>query len=225
MGTPPETELLQGYGLVYYTSHRGVMYNPEVVLPGEVPKKLSDLANPKWKGKLGMRDISATYARLSYYVGADYIQKSLRAIMKNKPITDTPPNLANRFKLGEIAICETESSWLTVLRRSKPTEWQSLEISGVSYFYVTVPKGAKNPSAAKLVALYLSSPDGFKFMLEAGSSGNILYPNNIEYDIAQQDKARGLPVDGVFEKKLWEFMTSNECQELKKKIDAIWKGN
>lgn len=223
MGRPPELEVFRGYGLSYFTCHRGLMYNPKVVPPSEVPKKFSDLANPRWKGQLGTRGVASNFVRLSYYLGEDHVLNSLRAIMKNGVITDRQSNLANRFRLGEISMAYMVSEFLGDVRRSMPAEWQSLEVSLVSYFYTTVPTGALHPNAAKLVALYLAGPGGYKLMTDAGT-GNILYKGNIDYDIAQQDKAQGLPVDGAFtDEKLWKFMTSDECKELGKKIRAIFK--
>jgi ABC-type Fe3+ transport system substrate-binding protein len=225
MGMPPELEIFRGYGLVYYTAHRGLMYNPKAVQPNEVPKKFSDLGNPKWEGQIGMRGVTANFMRLSYYLGADYVLNTLQAIMKNGVILDTMPNLANRFKLEEISMAYMVSEFLGNVRRSKPAEWQSLEVSLASYFYTTLPTGALHPNAAKLVALYLAGPDGYKFMKETAGAGNILYKGNTEYDINQQDKAQGLRLDGAFtDEKLLKFMTSSaEGQELRKKIEAIFR--
>jgi ABC-type Fe3+ transport system substrate-binding protein len=223
MGRPPELEIFRGYGLAYFTSHRGLMYNPKVVPPNEVPKKFSELANPRWKGQLGTRGVTSNFVRLSYYLGEDYVLNSLRAIMKNGVITDRMSNLANRFRLGEISMAYMVSEFLGDVRRTMPAEWQSLEVSLVSYFYTTVPTGALHPNAAKLVALYLAGPDGYKLMTDSGT-GNILYKGNIEYEIGQQDREQGLPYDGAFtDEKLWKFMTSDECKELQKKIEAIFR--
>jgi len=225
MGVPPELELFYGYGLLYFSSHLGLMYNPKIIPPGEVPKKLSDLANPKWKGLLGMRGLSSWFRRYAYFVGQDYILDSLRAIMKNGVVLDSQGNLANRFKLGEIAMAYMVSEWLTDARRSGPAEWQSMEVSHVDHFYNGIVTGAAHPNAAKLVTLYLASPDGYKLMSETTGAGNMLYPGNTEYEIDQQDRAKGLRFDGsLTDEKLWKFMTSKEIQDLSKKIDMIFKG-
>ena len=225
MGVPPELELFYGYGLLYFSSHMGLMYNPMAIPPGEVPTKLSDLANPKWKGKLGMRNLPSFFGRYSYFVGQDYILNTLQAIMKNGVVIDNQGNLANRFKLGEIAMAYMVSEWLTDARRSGPAEWQSLDISHEVHFYNGVVAGAAHPNASKLVALYLASPEGYKLMSETTGAGNMLYPGNTEYEIVKQDRARGLRFDGsLTDEKLWKFMTSKEIQDLSKKIDMIFKG-
>jgi ABC-type Fe3+ transport system substrate-binding protein len=225
MGVPPELELFYGYGLLYFSAHLGLMYNPKVVPPSTVAKKLSDLANPRWKGQLGMRGLTAWFPRLTYFVGEDYVLNSLQAIMKNGAVIDTQPNLANRFKLGEISMSYMVSEWLTDARRSGPAEWQSLEISHVDHFYNGVVTGAAHPNAAKLVALYLASPDGYKLMLETTGAGNMLYPGNTEYEIDKADKAQGLRFDGsISDEKLWKFMSSSEFQELSRKVDRIFRG-
>jgi hypothetical protein len=85
--------------------------------------------------------------------------------------------------------------------------------------------GAPHPNAAKLVALYLAGPEGYRLMAETAGAGNMLYPGNTEYDIDKQDKAQGLHFDGaISDERLWKFMSSNEFQELSKKIDMIFKG-
>ena len=106
-----------------------------------------------------------------------------------------------------------------------PAAWQSLEISQVQNFSTSVRKGARHPNAAKLVALYLASPQGAKFTLEESRSGNMYYPGNYEHDIATQDKKQGVR-EAFPEKdpKIIKFVLSEESYRLEKEIKLILAG-
>ena len=109
--------------------------------------------------------------------------------------------------------------------KGMPAAWQSIEFSEVQNFSLSVRKGAKHPNAAKLVALYLASPQGAKFTLEESLAGNMYYPGNYEHDIAMQDKKQGIR-EAFPEKdpKIIKFVLSEESDRLEKEIKLILAG-
>ena len=105
-----------------------------------------------------------------------------------------------------------------------PAAWQSLEFSDVGLYQVVLRKGAQHPNAAKLVALYLASPEGAKFTLEEGAAGNNYYPGNFEHDIKLQDEKLGFrTVVKEEEIKLMHFMDSKESDLWEKEIQLIFQ--
>ena len=137
LGTPPQMKDLYGIGLTYYTSHKGILYNPEKIPPVNVPKALAELADPKWKGKLGIANYTSNWTEMAYIRGKEKTFADLRAIMKNKAIQGRYVDLMNRYLLGEIIIQYSISGWLKEIKdKGMPVAWQSLEFSDVSQYQV-----------------------------------------------------------------------------------------
>ncbi len=210
-------------GIVCSTSHLGVIYNPEKIKPDEVPKTLADLANPKWKGRVGLSNYASAWVRWAYILGKDRVRSGLRAILKNDAIQGTYADLENRYLIGEI--------WLSILNSSNlkdaqdkgmPAQWQTIEFADVRESALVVRKGAAHPNAAKLVALHLAGPDGAKFMAEEAGVGNLYYPGNIEHQIRTQDQKQG--VTEVFADRktdVLQFYTSKEAAQLQKDLQLV----
>ncbi len=199
-GTNPE-QVVQYPGLrgslVYWTGTIGLQYNPEKVTAAEVPKTLADLGDPKWKGKVGIFHYGSYWSVWAFVLGKDKTFADLRAIMKNKPVVGRMPDVNNRYLLGEIDMCFVISSFLIKDRqKGMPTAWQSLDFVHTHDIQLVMPKGTQHPNAAKLVAIYLASPEGFRLSMKQVGNGNRFYPDNPEYETIIQAKKEGIPVHG-----------------------------
>ena len=229
-GTPLEVvmDLPETRGsIIYFTGHQGVIYNSQKVPADKTPRALKDLADPKWKGKVGVFEYPNSWSTWGAYLGdKEQVLPELRGIMKNGAIVGTYVDLYNRFLLGEIAFNLTNSVYLKMAKdKGMPAAWQSMEISYVENFSLSVRKGAKHPNAAKLVSLYLASPQGAKFTLEESGAGNIYYPGNYEHDIAMQDKRQGIrEVFPEKDLKIIKFGRSEESRRLEKEVQLILAG-
>jgi ABC-type Fe3+ transport system substrate-binding protein len=219
-GTP-----LYGYALVSYTTHRGLMYNPRKIPPEQVPKTLADLADPKWRGRVGIHNYPRVWAELAFVSGKEKTLSEIRAIMKNKAIQGAYSDLQSRYLLEEIWMAHSGSAYLQEARmKGVSAEWQSLEVSDVVHVVSVVRVGAKHPNAAKLVAVYLASSDGSKLHLDGAGAGNFLYPGNYEYSIAARDKKQGLLYFAWDYPGRSEFLLSKEVVKLEKEVERIFKG-
>ena len=214
-----------GYGLVSYTAHRGLMYNPKKIPPEQAPKKLADFADPKWSGKGGIHNYPRVWAELAFVSGKEKILSVLRAIMKNKAIQGAYADLQKRYLLEEIWLAHSGSQYFQEAKmKGVPAEWQSLEVSDIVHYLVAVRTGARHPNAAKLVAIYLASPEGSKIHLEGAGAGNLLYPGNYEHDIFSRDRKQGLPEFALDYPGRPEFLLSKEVVQWEKEIERIFKG-
>ncbi len=102
--------------------------------------------------------------------------------------------------------------------------WQTLDFADVRENSLVIRKGASHANAAKLVALYLASPEGAKFTLEEGKFGNLYYPGNYEHDIRLQNQKEKIPeIFGDRKTELLEFYNSSEAVQLGKEIDLIFR--
>lgn len=57
--------------ITYYTSYQGLMYNTQKVMADKVPKTLRELADLKWKGKIGITRGSDAWSRWAFVLGKD----------------------------------------------------------------------------------------------------------------------------------------------------------
>ncbi|MDP2644246.1 MAG: ABC transporter substrate-binding protein [Desulfobacterales bacterium] len=224
-GSPPQIKELYGLGLTYYTAHRGIIYNPEKVPADKVPKNFSDLADPMWKGKVGVANYTSGMAEFAYIRGKEKTLADLQAIMKNGAIQGRYVDLLNRYLLGEIVIQYSISGFLKdCMDKGMPAAWRSLDFSYVGLYQVVALKGARHPNAAKLLALYLASPAGAKFTLEDGGGGSRYYPGNFEHDIRVQDEKLGLRTElKEANPELMAFSESKESKQWEREIKLMFQ--
>lgn len=213
-------------GLVNYTGTIGMMYNPEKISAAQVPLTLSQLADPKWRGKIAIPSYKGSWSRRSFIMGKEKTLADLRAILKNGAIQGTYAAQWSRYLLSEVWMSIVTSSYLKEARdKGVPGAWQALDYCEETEYYTLVLKGAAHPNAAKLVAIYLASPAGAKFMLEEGAGGNLFYPGNFEQDLLSQAERQGIPI--IFmarDSAMVAFGVSDEYAQWQKEIDLILKG-
>ncbi|MDP2643812.1 MAG: extracellular solute-binding protein [Desulfobacterales bacterium] len=210
-------------GIIYYTGQLGLMYNPDKIPADKVPRSLEDLANPKWKQKLGMFSSPNSWSRWAFLLGKEKLYSQLRGILKNEPIQGRYVDIYNRYLLGEVSMCFLSSAYLKMARdKGVPASWQSLDFADIREYSSVVLKGARHPQSAKLVALYLASAEGSSFTLDESGSGNMYYPGNYEHDLSQQNKQQGVrEFFSLRSPELFEFYASKEANEWKKEIQLI----
>ena len=225
-GTNPDvvndSPLMRG-SIVYHTAYFGLMYNPEKVKANEVPRKLIDLANPKWKGKGGLMDTPSNWVRWIGVVGKDKVFSDLRAVIKNGVTKGRYVDLLNRFMIGENWFCTISSEFIVDAQsKGMPTAWQTLDFGDVREYNLVVRKGARHSNAAKLIALFLVSPEGVKFGIEEAKYGTLYYPGNYEHDIRMQNKKQGIPdVFADRNTQILEMYASKEGRQLEKEIELL----
>lgn len=226
-GTPPDLMFegaLPVSAPVIVTSILGLMYNPEKVPAKEAPKTFNDLANPKWKGKVGILNYEATWARFAYSIGKDQVFKELRAMLANGAIQGRQVDLLNRYLLGEIWMALAIPPYArTAQAKGMPTAFRTLNATQLTHQAEVVMKGAKHPNAAKLVGVYLASPDGAKFILEEGKYGNYHYPCE-EQDLIKQAKREGVRIVDLDDPKELQFESTKEYKELTNQVLLILQG-
>ena len=225
-GTPPQVIQFEGNALSEHTNHFGLVFNPSVISPQEAPKSLKDLANPKWRGKIVMYPYTSTYLGYSFILSIDKTLSTLREIMKNAPVVDVYATGLTRYMSGEYPILLTASSFFwEAKRKGVPAQWVSPDISLNTIHASFVTKSARHPNAAKLVAVYLASPDGHKLMYEEAGAGSVFYPGNFEHDIDKEDRQLGLKVYHMQQVPgLLDYMLSEKGAPTEREIGQILKG-
>lgn len=152
-----------------------VGWNTQKVAPGEEPRSLEDLADPKWKGQIGLE-----IGDLSWYVGlSKYFAEQGRSpeeltdvmmrIAANSRQAKGHTAMATSLASGEYAILPSayNQSIDLIAEKGGPAAWKTADGGAVEPI-VLVPEGiglakdAQHPAAAMLFADFLASEEGQK---------------------------------------------------------------
>ncbi|MBI2211219.1 MAG: extracellular solute-binding protein [Deltaproteobacteria bacterium] len=151
--------------MAFGTTVVGVQYNTDMVKGADIPRKLEDVLNPKWKGKIA----STPYAAgLREFATADFLGREY-VIEFTKKLSKQIGGLircgeAERITSGEflmlVMTCGGNDS-IVLGRTGAPLGHTLLKEGTVLHTrYAGVPKNSRSPNAGALLAAYLHTPEG-----------------------------------------------------------------
>jgi iron(III) transport system substrate-binding protein len=150
----------------------GVLFNTEQVKAGDVPKKLDDLLDSKWSGKISMPDPSrhTSTAQLLWnfhQVKGDKWMDFVRGLAKQRPF------LVESYSSVPLAIVRGETmlglSYVQYVAQTKgPIGFAQTETVFGDASDMGVSAKAANPNTAKLFVEYLCSSEGQKIVADTG---------------------------------------------------------
>jgi iron(III) transport system substrate-binding protein len=172
---PDEVKEKAGKGLVYWATDResyiGLAYNTDAVQGSAVPKSYEDLLKPELKGKIGFAT-SDTGARVIAAMlksrGAEFVQRikgqqiSLHSV-SGRAILDMVIS-------GELGVSPTVflSHSRVSISKGAPIKWVPMDLVPTNAGGVAFPANAPHPYAGMLLADFLLSADGQKFLGKYG---------------------------------------------------------
>jgi iron(III) transport system substrate-binding protein len=148
-------------------------YNTNLVKKDEVPKKYSDLTNPRWKGRLGIEaEDEDWFAMVVKTLGEEQGLKIFREIAKTNGFSVRKGHtlLAALVASGEVPFSLTTYSHGAEKMKQKgaPVEWYAIEPAIGRANGVAIMKSPPHPNAAQLFADFILSPDGQKILEKGG---------------------------------------------------------
>ena len=156
-----------------------ILYNTDLVRKEDIPKGLTDLLLPKWKGKITIPDPSRHtttaqfLADLDKYEGIKW-KAFANALAQQQPLlVESFAPIVNTVIRGEGSLGITYLKY--VGQYQGPIDYVRLEKYLADTNYIGVSKKAPHPNAGKLYVEYLCSPEGQKAMAETGEF--VLLPN------------------------------------------------
>ena len=152
-----------------------ILYNTELVKPGDVPKTLDELLNPKWKNMISMPDPSrhTTTAQflwnLQKFKGDKWLDY-VKALAKQGPhLVESLAPVANVIIKGEAQV------GITYIKQYKgPLGYVLMDKHLTDPNYMSLGGKAPHSNAAKLYIDYACSAEGQKFISEDGEF--VLFP-------------------------------------------------
>ena len=169
------------------TRYIGISYNEQQVAEKDLPRRLDDLLNPKWKGKIASTPYAASFDRLASIIGLEKTRDFLKRFTQN---------VAGLIRCGEEErIASGEFIMLGLNCGSYEAERahrQGMPISArvlddvpiVGYWYLSIPKNSTHPNLATLFAGFLLTPEGQKARYESvGATAHLIEgtPANKQY--------------------------------------------
>jgi ABC-type Fe3+ transport system substrate-binding protein len=197
------------------TRHIGVSYNQQLVPEKDLPRRLDDLLNPKWKGKIASTPYAASFDRLVSVIGLEKTRDFLKRFSHN---------VAGLIRCGEEERLASGEFVILGLNcgnyEAERAQRQGLPIGArvltdvpiVGYWYLSIPKNSAHPNLATLFAGFLVTPDGQKVRYESvGATAHLVEgtPANKQYKelLAQGVQLRDFTAEYVIKngKKLGEL--------------------
>jgi iron(III) transport system substrate-binding protein len=162
---------------VYYWADRetyiSLGFNTNHVPASAAPKRLNDLLDPQWKGKMSFAG-GATAARwvgaVLDTVGREFIEKLSRQDVNVHKLSGAA--LANLVVSGEVPMSPTifDSNIFVGKRKGAPVEWRAIDPVVANVGYSGIVAKAPHPHAALLFIDYLHSKEGQQFIVKGGLS-------------------------------------------------------
>ena len=173
----------------------GFSYNTNLVSPKDVPDRVEDVLNPKWKGKIASTPYAASFDRLALIWGEEKTTEFLKKFVKQVAGLIRCGE-DERIASGEFAMlvfnCDLASPQEAKAKGS-PVDGNIFKDAGIlSYWYLAVPTNSRNPNAATLLAGFLLSGEGQDILWKTEKSSSHLVKGTPMHKFVMEQEKRGV---------------------------------
>jgi iron(III) transport system substrate-binding protein len=183
----------------------GILYNTKLVKPEEAPKKLEDLASPRWQGKWTMPDPSRHFTTGAWLANFDKLYgKDEMAVIKK--LADAKPILVESFIPSVQKVISGEAqAGITYLKYvhifgkdGAPLDYARLPQMLADGHQIGIQAKAPHPNAARLFEDFCISHEGMEILAKEGEfvTAKGLYP-----PIKDADKIKVVEMDEMDQKE------------------------
>ena len=227
-GLPDSVRDPDGWWTGFAARARVILYNTEMVKPDEVPRKVSDLTDPRYKGRVviarPLAGTTFTHAAILFSKWGDEKAKAFFKALKDNDVKVATGNAQarNMVQDGEIDICLTDTDDANgSFVKGKPVEMifpdqgESGEGTVVIPNTVALVKGAPNPEQAKKLIEFLVSAEVEAMLAKCDSVQMPLRPGvEPPSDRFRLDKIKKMEVDWEDAAKRFEAVKAFVEQDL-----------
>jgi iron(III) transport system substrate-binding protein len=187
-----------GTHVAFATTVVGIQYNSNLVKGNDIPRKMADVLNPKWKGKIA----STPYAAgLREFATADFLGRE-KMIDYTKKLSKQVGGLmrcgeSERITSGEflMLVYTCGGNDVNVLKRTgAPVAHTVVEEGTVRHMrYAAIPKNSRAPNIGALLINYLMSAEGQELLWKHDGMDLHLFPGSQtkrELDILRAAKGK-----------------------------------
>lgn len=181
---PPEAIAPKNAAMAIATAVLGIEYNKEAVPADKVPHKIVDVLKPEWKGRIastpyaaGMNFLSAFDPNWGEPKTEDFVTKLAAQVGGLIRCGDPTPLLNGQFDMLVLE-CDIAESAMSA-RRGVPIGFVvPTDAPIINHWYMAVPKTARHPASAALLALFMVTPEGQQIQYESDGNDLALFPNS-----------------------------------------------
>ncbi len=214
-----------GRVLIVVSRTPGFTYNTNMVSPNDVPQKVEDLLNPKWKGKLASTPYAASFDRLALIWGEEkttaFLQKYAKQVAGLIRCGEE-----ERVANGEFAMlafnCDLADA-NDMHEKGAPVSGRIFKDAGIlSYWYLAVPSNSAHPNAAALLSAFLLTKEGQDILWKTEKTGSHLVEGTHMFKFVKEQEKQGVK---FFDNPVSEVVKNRKNQSrVRKKFQGILAG-
>ena len=185
-GTPVDDKsispaVLKNIAFKFVDNFAIVVYNTKLISKADLPRKLADFGNPKYKGKFSVPPFTVTLcmALLTYDNDKEKVLDVYRSWGKNEPKFLTTTQAVDRMVLGELSMVPFANDYTYYLRKEAGDPVGMAVIQDMVTWtpvYNVVRTNAPHPNAARLWTLFNTGPEAQRIWEKEVKWMNISYP-------------------------------------------------
>jgi ABC-type Fe3+ transport system substrate-binding protein len=184
-----------GRVLIVVSRTPGLTYNTNMVGANEVPQKVDDLLNPKWKGKIASTPYAASFDRLALFWGEEkstaFLQKFTKQVAGLIRCGEE-----ERVANGEFAMlafnCDLADA-NDMREKGAPVNGRIFKDAGIlSYWYLAVPSNSAHPTAASLLAALLLTKEGQDILWKTEKTSSHLVEGTHMFKFVKDQERQGV---------------------------------
>lgn len=221
----------EGYGFVFQGRVYGGLYNSKLISEKDRPRKLIDLANPKYKGKFPIAPFPTMWQYGPFvYPNKDEWLKIVGQIGQNAGAVLTFDAGSERVYLGEFALMPLATQSFYRVRDKDPKSplrvWWPEDYVAMNDVLHAVPIRSRHPAGATLFTLWMTTPEALEIWQPELWNPNLRYPrsafdNEVAKEVEGIKKKGGKVVswfDNAQSKALLDWYGTKEGAEYRRKI-------
>jgi ABC-type Fe3+ transport system substrate-binding protein len=171
LGVPQEMIAPPGDNVQLNTIARNVIYNTRLVKKADAPRRLQDLADPRWKGKIVAPAIPDVFAMMAPVLGEREALGLVRQLAQDQHIVliQSVTDVGTKVASGEFALgFGVPADWTGLRKRGAPIDNAPLEKVSGQPFHAGVLANADHPAAATVFAYFACcTPEGKKALYQS----------------------------------------------------------
>lgn len=196
----PKDAIDPDLGVSYRHAPIGIFYNKSMIKPGDAPKSLEDLLNPKYRGKFVMPDPTQHTTTLQWVaslykiMGKEKADKYIRDLGATKPLmVESFAPSAERVATGETPIAISLIRYVvTYGEKGAPVDYVRLGKFLSTGQYLNLSHKAPRPNGGKALIDFFLGEESARLLAKAGEfvTRKGIYP-----PVPDADKIQGVEMD------------------------------
>lgn len=183
-------------GVEIYSTISAVNYNTQLVSPAELPRRLEDVLNPKWKGKIASTVNAAYFDRVAFR--PEWGPEKMRAFIRK--LAEQVGGLvrateSERVISGEFVMLVMSASHDVRRQKAKAAPLGTVileDATTVGVLHLGVPRNSSHPNLAKLFANMVMSEEGQRLLYEVYFTDHHELPGSQSAIELKELKAKGI---------------------------------